>query len=129
MKKHLMLARNGDEFAIYEDDRQHYACPVCAYWWPNAPAMWPIDVPLDGDTTGHVAAGNWDICPRCGTEFEVDDCVTDSSPPGTYVARLEALRVRWLDAQEWSEDALAFVKEIGVDVDDLLRRCGKRRSI
>ena len=118
MKVHKLMTNDGQVIEIRELDDGRTACPVCGY---VVSGDWPWQ--LYGDAVPHLeepsAAGSFDTCPCCRTEWGADDHVTSPDPEATK-KRWAELRAAWLAKVGRTKAVVEQLRNLGIElpVDD-----------
>lgn len=90
------LPVTGEIFRLRKTLDGRPVCPVCYLEWPQgAEPAWEAT----GETTEGgvpIASPSWGICPRCNTEFGLDD---DQPGEETLEGTWKSLRQRWLESR------------------------------
>ena len=120
MKVHKLMASDGQVIEIRELDDGRTACPVCGDAregdWP-----WQLyrNVTPGVERAEASAAGSFDSCPCCHTEWGADDHVSSPDPDATK-KRWAELRAAWLAKVGRTKAVVEQLRNLGIElaVDD-----------
>ena len=118
-----LATRAGDMVELRETKSGDSVCPVCG-WIGPADVGWGEYHECDdaGNPIGEpYAAGSFEGCPSCDTQWGVDDVVLTNCQ-GDQLRRWEELRSEWLKTIEITDEIRTKLLNIGVVVDERPRR-------
>jgi hypothetical protein len=110
VRTYTLRFHNGETGSLHQLDDGSWACPICGEAWVRYPPYYPNDGEL-GPHHDRSSANLGETCPGCDTEFGYDECMAPTSPVGAFRKRFSALRLAWLDREQWSDTALEQLRD------------------